>query len=306
MPRKIRYVPRPKSLVRITCGTIQGRDLFRPGPQFNDLFLGILGKAQRDCEVEIHAVSALSNVFHLLLTVDDAQQTADFMRNFKSKLALETNRLTGWQGTVFERRYEMTVVTGEDAAQVECLKHVLAQPVQAHLVERIEDWPGVHSMPAVLEGKPLTGHWFDRSQETAARSRGEEYGRLQYATAETVILSPIPCWAHLSDDEYRARVASLGEDIEAEGAVAREETGTQVLGAETILARDPLYRPEKLARSTAPLVHAATKAARKAFSDAYSWFVKAFRDAAEKLRRGDRAAPFPIGSFPPALPFVTG
>jgi hypothetical protein len=34
--------------------------------------------------------------------------------------------------------------------------------------------------------------------------------------------------------------------------------------------------------------------------------VAAFRDAAEKLRVGDRSAAFPAGSFPPALPFVGG
>ncbi|HEV7505078.1 MAG TPA: hypothetical protein VGS07_09220 [Thermoanaerobaculia bacterium] len=59
-------------------------------------------------------------------------------------------------------------------------------------------------------------------------------------------------------------------------------------------------------RSPAPLVHAATKAVRKAFYDAYVWFVAAFREAAERLRLGDRNAPFPSGSFPPALPFVAG
>jgi hypothetical protein len=32
----------------------------------------------------------------------------------------------------------------------------------------------------------------------------------------------------------------------------------------------------------------------------------AFREASERLLRGDRNAPFPIGSFPPALPFVAG
>jgi len=40
--------------------------------------------------------------------------------------------------------------------------------------------------------------------------------------------------------------------------------------------------------------------------DAYAWFVAAFRDASEKLCAGDRAARFPPGSFPPALPFVPG
>jgi hypothetical protein len=64
--------------------------------------------------------------------------------------------------------------------------------------------------------------------------------------------------------------------------------------------------PSFARRSPAPLVHAATKAARKAFYDAYAWFVAAFREAAERLRRGDREAPFPGGSFPPALPFVAG
>jgi len=45
----------------------------------------------------------------------------------------------------------------------------------------------------------------------------------------------------------------------------RERTGASVLGVKAILSRDPLYRPSTLARSPAPRVHAATKAARKAF-----------------------------------------
>jgi hypothetical protein len=38
--------------------------------------------------------------------------------------------------------------------------------------------------------------------------------------------------------------------------------------------------------------------------EAYAFFVAAFREAAEKLRGGDRSAEFPPGSFPPRLPFV--
>jgi len=74
--RKLRYVPKPKTLVHITCRTIQGLYLFRPGPEFNDVFLGVLGKAQRDCEVELCAVSVTSNHFHLLSVVDDVKQAA--------------------------------------------------------------------------------------------------------------------------------------------------------------------------------------------------------------------------------------
>jgi hypothetical protein len=150
------------------------------------------------------------------------------------------------------------------------------------------------------------GHWFNRTLEFAARLRREEIGPMRYATAETVTLSPIPCWAHLSPELYRARIAELVKSIEAEAARAREHTGTSVLGVEAILSRDPQHRPASLARSPAPRVHAATKAARKAFYEIYAAFVSAFREASERLRSGDRNAPFPTGSFPPALPFVAG
>jgi hypothetical protein len=121
-----------------------------------------------------------------------------------------------------------------------------------------------------------------------------------------VEFSPIPCWAHLPPEVYRARIKSLVDSVIVEAALERSRTGRPAEGVESILARDPQHRPAKLARSPAPLVHAATKAARKAFYEMYSWFVAAFRSAAEKLKQGNREARFPAGSFPPGLPFVAG
>jgi hypothetical protein len=228
------------------------------------------------------------------------------MRYTKSKLAREVNRLTRWQGPVFDRRYEMTVVTDEDAAQIERLTYVLSQSVKEFLVEHLREWPGVHCVEALLEGKTLEGSWFDRTQEFTARLRREDFSRMRYATVETVTLSPIPCWAHLSPELYRARISALVEAIETEAAREREQAGASVVGVKAILARDPEHRPRSMARSPAPRVHAATKAARKAFYEFYAAFVSAFREAADRLRLGDRNAPFPAGSFPPALPFVAG
>ncbi|HEY0556666.1 MAG TPA: transposase [Thermoanaerobaculia bacterium] len=302
--RKLRYVPQSRTLVSITNRTIQGRYLLAPGTSFNDLFLGILGRTQRIHDMEIAAVTVLSNHFHLVLIVDDAKEVADFMRDLQSKTAREVNRLTGWKGPVFERRYEMTVVTNEEAAQVERLKYVLANGVKENLVERVCEWPGVHSAEALMNGTPLQGHWFDRTRQYAARNQGEELRQDQYVFAESVVLSPIPCWAHLSDDRYRERIESLVDQIDTEAARARRQSGASVLGAKAILAQDPLTRPDSVARSPAPLVHAATKAARKMFYGIYAEFVSAFRAAAEALRHGRRDVSFPAGSFPPALPFV--
>ncbi|HEX4962680.1 MAG TPA: hypothetical protein VF173_17725 [Thermoanaerobaculia bacterium] len=105
---------------------------------------------------------------------------------------------------------------------------------------------------------------------------------------------------------YRARVAALVESIEADAALRRRQSNRSVIGVEAILAMDSQHRPAELARSPAPLLHTFSKAARVAFYEAYSWFVSAFRKAAEALKAGDRSAPFPAGSFPPALPFVAG
>ena len=68
--------------------------------------------------------------------------------------------------------------------------------------------------------------------------------------------------------------------------------------------QSPDTRPNWRKKSPAPLYHAATKAVRKAFWEAYATFVAAFREAADRWREGDRSARFPIGSFPPGLPFV--
>ncbi|MFY9821963.1 MAG: transposase [Thermoanaerobaculia bacterium] len=305
MARKLRYIPDPRTLVFITCRTVQGRFLFRPGPDLNDTVLGALGRCQRTYDLTLCAVTVLSSHIHLLAVVDHARQISGFMRDLKSKLAREVNRLTGWKGHVFERRYDMAVVTEEEGAQIERLAYLLAQ-VKENLVERAREWPGVQSAGALLDGETLTGHWFDRTREYASRNQRLPFERLRFATAETVVLSPIPCWAHLSPERYRARVAALVESVEGEAALRRRQSNQSVLGVKAILAMDPQHRPAKLARSPAPLLHAFSKAARKAFYEGYAWFVAAFWKAAEALKAGDRHAPFPAGSFPPALPFVAG
>jgi hypothetical protein len=130
--------------------------------------------------------------------------------------------------------------------------------------------------------------------------------RLRYATPETVIFSPLPCWEHLSPEAYRQRVANMADEIEEDATASRQRTGTEPLGASAILAQDPASRPKRLKKSPAPLFHAASKAMRHYFYEGFSWFVVAYRTAAEKLQGGDPDPRFPIGSFPPALPFVGG
>jgi hypothetical protein len=299
-------VPEEGALVDVTCGTVRGHYLFRPSPELNEVVLGVLGRAQRLYPIRICCLAVLSSHFHLLADVDDADQLADFMQYACSNLAREVGRLHDWDGPVFAGRYHAIIVSPEERAQAARLSYCLAQGCKEHLVERLEDWPGVHSVRALLHDEPLIGYWFDRSQEYAARRRGETFDRYRYATEETVELSPLPCWKDLPAETYRERVAGLVEEIEEEAAMERQRTGKPVLGVAAIRAQDPHYRLTYLARSPAPLFLVASYSMWRTLYDAYAWFVLEFRSAAEKLRAGDRAAPFPPGSFPPALPFVGG
>jgi hypothetical protein len=195
-------------------------------------------------------------------------------------------------------------VSNEEEAQVGRLVYILSHGCKENLVARPQDWPGVHCVTALLTGEPIEGTWFDRTREWEARLRGEEFGARQFTETETVSLAPLPCWGDLSAEQYRERIAELVEAIIAKAAARRVATGIEPLGAAAILRQHPFTQPAKTKKSPAPLVHAASKRVRTEMKIAYAWFARAFREAAEYLRAGDRLARFPRGCFPPGLPFV--
>jgi REP element-mobilizing transposase RayT len=223
--------PEGGALVEVTCRTLQNRFLLRPGGTLDEILVGVLGRAQRRYEVRCCGYMFASNHLHLLLDVDNALQLSRFMGYINSKIAREISRLHGWTDKIWSRRYQAIVVSGEDGAQIARLKYLLANGVKEGLVARPQDWPGVHAARALVQGKDLTGYWFDRTQEYAARNRGEIFDRLQYASVETLHLSPLPCWKHLPEGVWRALALDLIHEIENEAAVRRSETGSQPLGA---------------------------------------------------------------------------
>lgn len=226
------------------------------------------------------------------------------MQYLGSNLAREVNRLTGWSGPVFQSRYSMIVVTEEETAQVERLQYLLAQGCKENLVERLREWPGVHSATALLGGESLTGHWIDRTRASALVRRRKAPEPQRFLMQETVVLAPLPCWSHLTATSYRRRIAVMVDAIEKDAAAERRRKATSPMGARAILAQHPHHRPSAIANSPAPLVHAASRRFRRSFREAYGWFVSCFRAASAQIRRGDLLARFPAGSFPPGLPFV--
>ena len=162
-------------------------------------------------------------------------------------------------------------------------------------------------MRAMLDGEPLEGYWFDRTQEFAARQRGEEYGRLDFAERETVTLSPLPCWENLPADEQRRRVArrsptrSSPKPLPIARRPGLSRWVPQPFGSRIPTTNHSTRRSRRR--------HSSTLRARGVRDDLradYYAFLAAFREAADRLKAGIFPVIFPAGSFPPALPFVPG
>lgn len=301
MARPLRFVP-PNALVEVTTRTVHGRFLLRPSAEVNDMILGIVGRAQTLYPVRIHAFVVLSNHVHALLSVDDAAQLAAFMAFVNGNIAREIGRLHEWRHRFWARRYR-AIVVADDIAAVDRLRYILQNGCKEGLVDRPADWPGLSCVQALAAGKELCGTWLDRTAEFHARRRGERIIPGQFGSAYRVHLSPLPCWSDLSPARHRAACADLVAQVEAETSAARLDSREACVGPQRILAQHPHDRPVASDNSPAPLVHASSTDARKAFRRTYAAFVDAFRTAVACLRRGLEAN-FPVGAFPPGAPFV--
>jgi len=301
MARRLRFIP-PGSLVEVTCRTVQGRLLLRPTPLLRDLTLGVLARAVRLYPVEVHAFVFLSNHYHLLLSVPSAQRLASFMNYLNSNLAREAGRLIRWREKFWGRRYQAILVSNEDRAQIDRLRYLLAHGVKEGLVGSPIDWPGAHCVRALLDGEVVAGRWIDRTLERLALRKRLPRDPDAFAMVEKLRLSPLPCWKFLSKTERLRELRALVEEVEREGESREARTGQAPLGRDFVLRQDPRLEPSRVKKSCAPIVHAASRAARVAFRDAYRHFVGAYRRAAERLRTGALDVYFPEGAFPPALP----
>lgn len=303
MSRRLRYLP-PGSLVETTCRTIQGRHLLRPGSRLNRIVIGILARASRRYGVRVCEPVFMSNHYHLLLIPSNALQLALFMAYVNSNIAREAGRLHDWKVRFWQTRYSHIPVTDEEASQIERLVYLLAQGCKEGLVSSPREWPGVSGVHARLDGQVLRGIWIDRTAEYRASLSGSDLGPEAFTWEELLELAPLPCWAHLSPVEYRRRYAELVKKVETDARLQAKRSGRSPLGAATVVQHDPHFQPNRVRKAPMPWVHAASKASREAFREAYRLFFVAFRQAAEKLRAGVLTALFPEGSFPPPLRFV--
>ena len=288
----------------ITQVTFQHRSLIRPGPRLNSLIVGALARAQELYPVRLHAFIFLSTHFHVLATFSDASEMAGFMRHFTGKISKEIGLEHDWSDSVFPKRYHHIELSVEPEVEFARLRYLTKNSCKEGLVASPLDWPGVSSTEALITGRVMRGIWVDRSAYSKARNRRKGADEADFTQEKELHLERIPSLAHLSSQEYRNVMIDMVREIETETHALHREQGTVPLGVAEILKRDPHHRPDQTPSSPRPWFHALSRASRKAMVEALTWIIAAYRDAADRFRKGEFDVEFPEGTFPPPRPFL--
>jgi hypothetical protein len=301
MGRRLRYLPPEDVVVEITQRTMQGRHLFEPSPESVRVIVGVLAHAQQETGMVVHGVAFLSTHFHLLISPEKVEQMADFMGRVKVGLSKELGRLHDWPGPFYAERYDAALVDGHEATQISRLRYLLGQGCKEGLVASPRDWPGVGSARVLLGEERLVGRWVDRTALARERAKGRRVEEGAHSEEVELVLTPLPCWAHLEVDEYRQRIGELVGEIEEETVIRHREKGSRPLGAEGVCAGDPHRRSPRPKRRHHPWIHALDPERRRRWMEALGIFVMAYREAASRLREVGSPVVFPEQCFLPRI-----
>lgn len=279
----------------VTARCCQARLLMRPSCETNEVLGGVLARAVRLMHVEVFAFSFQSNHLHLLVRAPRGN-LSKFMQYVLANVARKIGWLVRWRGTFWERRYSAEPVL-DDEALVERLRYTLAQGVKDGLVRRCRDWPGLSCLRMLVRGSRRTFLWFGWSKRWRARSDQAATDRFhpRWAERETLELTVLPHWAHVSRRHRARRVLELVRAIERQAEGVHE----RVLGRAGVLSQHPHHRPSRPKRSPRPHCHATRANVRRAFIEGYHAYVASFRAASARWRRGELGAEFPLGAVKP-------
>ncbi len=299
MARRIRNFE-PGTTLEITSRTIQSRFLLKPTKMVTLIILGVLGRATAKYGIHLHGFVFLSNHFHLIVTIPNVESLSLFMNYLKGNIAKECGKIFGWKEKFWGRRYTPIPIL-DDAALVERLEYVLEQGCKENLVDDPRKWPGATCVNALIDGTTPKGFWFNRTAEYNARRAGKEFGTFDFAEEVIVPLTPIPCWADLSAEEYQARILDTVEEITRSTKARHRAIGTRPMDTKKITAQHPHSKPEASKKSPSPSSHASTRARRKAFIRQYRAFLDEYRESSRAWLAGVLDVEFPLFCFKPPL-----
>jgi putative transposase len=279
----------PGMIQMLTRRVLRCTYLLRPDRKLNQLCLYLLAIYCERYGIELHAAVFMSTHEHLIVT-DRQGRIPDFLRDYHREVALGTKVLRRWEGTMWDGEPTSRVQLCTPQAVIEKLAYVMANPVDAALVHRAEDWPGIMTLPHELGTKTWTverpDFYFDPDNPQWPK------------TATLRLTMPKTPWA---EEEVRQRVAQELKHLESQAHKQVRAKGWRVFGRGAVLRSSPYERAtswEPL-RSLNPSI-AVGRGQRQVFFRAVKFlqaFRRAYSQALDKWRQGNRDVIFPAGTW---------
>ena len=283
MPREIR--PGSTYLVSRRCS--ERRFFLRPDPYVTRAFLYCLGYAAATFGIDVHAIVALSDHIHLVLTDPDGV-LPEFMQCLDLLVAKTVNAYRGrWESLWAPGSYSaVRLETPED--MLAKIIYVLANPVQAGLTSHAKDWTGATSV-----------RWRYGETRTFDRPLGFFDGRGMMPAKVELTLVPPPGFDDRTNEELDRLVIERLRAEETRIRAERQAEGKSFLGMDGVMRCDPNDRPRtrEPRREMNPRIAAADVDVRVEAIRARKEFLDAYRQAYCAWATGNHDVVFPAGTW---------
>ena len=149
-PRKIL----PGLVYLLTRRCTQRLFLLRPGKYVNHVLLYLLAEAAQRFNITVFAFTAMSNHIHVVVRDNDGN-LPEFLAHFYKMVAKVLN--VHWERTenLWSNEQASAVRLVQDNDRFEKILYTLVNPIVDHLVDRVQEWPGMTSYGDMLRGKPI-------------------------------------------------------------------------------------------------------------------------------------------------------
>ena len=278
-------------------------------PLVEAVFESVLARAQSLYPVVICHFLVMSNHVHMLLVVHDPGCVSAFVGYVKAETAHAVNHLLGRKKhTIWADGFDSPIVLDAEKAK-QLIVYIYNNPVQANLVERIEDYPHLSTWQAFLAGGQERIVWRiprDSIPVLPRRSLGlkeqellAQQIRIEALEECCLVISPdawMDCFDELRDIDPEEVNQEIIDSIRAkEGALNRARTGP-VMGAHA-LRLEPInkeYEPKKRGKRMVCL--SSLKELRKVF---ICWYRELCAEALQMRQAVDWMCCLPPGMFAP-------
>ncbi|MGK4003435.1 transposase [Sorangium sp. So ce1036] len=281
----------PGATYLLTRRVLRRHLLLRPDAAINQLLVYALAVSARRYGVEVHALCAMSTHLHLVVT--DVQGVLPrFLQFFHRIIALGTKVLRKWEGPVWDHEATSAVRLLTQAAVVEKIAYVLANPVSAGLVGHAKEWPGA---------KVDVGELGRGALHATRPSVYLDPENPQWTEEATLPLALPPGIDQENAEAFRCQVAAELERLETQARAEVERQGLRFMGAERASKVSPYDRATSFEglreRNPTFAVGRDQGDARRSAAATVRAFRTSYRAALERWRAGVRSVLFPVGTW---------